>query len=219
MAKPSVCTDLIQQMGWRDMGAEGDPLNRRLYHAIRHVIDSGALGPRSRLPASRDLARELAVSRNTVNHAYEQLQVEGYVHGQVGSGTYVADILPSALLATGGRKPSVRGTGPTERLAGLSRQAEALLAHASASDRQWGAFMPGVPDVTLFPRAVYARIHHRLLRHAGPQLLTYGTRGGVDPLKQALSGHLRVARSVHCEAGQILVTEGCTRPSIWWCAA
>src|SRR5256885_13780901 len=68
--------------------------------------------------------------------------------------------------------------------------------------------MPGVPDVTEFPRATYARIHNRLLRHAGPQLLTYGTRGGVDALKQALAEHLRVARSVDCGPGQVLITEG-----------
>lgn len=211
MAKPSVCADLIQQMGWRDAGGAGEsggPLNRRLYRAIRRCIDSGALAPRSRLPASRDLARELGVSRNTVNHAYEQLQVEGYVSRQVGSGTYVADILPAAMLLTGGRAPLRAPAQPAASPGGLSEQALALLAHASASDRQWGAFMPGVPDVTLFPRAAYARIHNRLLRHARPELLTYGTRGGVDALKSALAGHLRVARSAHCEAGQILVTEG-----------
>ena len=87
-------------------------------------------------------------------------------------------------------------------------QAQALLKTAQASEQQWGAFMPGVPDVTQFPRAAYARIHNRLLRHAGPQLLTYGTRGGVEALKQALAEHLRVARSVNCAADQVLITEG-----------
>ncbi|ATH11395.1 DNA-binding protein [Delftia acidovorans] len=209
MAKPSVCADLILQMDWRGLGGDRTHLNRGLYLAIRQAIDSGALLPRSRLPASRDLARELGVSRNTVNHAYEQLQVEGYVRSQVGRGTHVVDTLPAALLLSGGRAPARRATAAAPAPGGgLSAQAQALLKTAQASEQQWGAFMPGVPDVTEFPRATYARIHNRLLRHAGPQLLTYGTRGGVDALKQALAEHLRVARSVDCGPGQVLITEG-----------
>lgn len=208
MAKPSVCADLILQMGWRDACGPRQPLNRRLYHAIRRAIDSAALAPRSRLPASRDLARELGVSRNTVNHAYGQLQVEGYVCSQVGSGTYVADILPEAMLLSGGRMPQPPAVRQAVSRPGLSVQAQDLLAHASASEQQWGAFMPGVPDVTLFPRALYARLHHRLLCHAGPGLLTYGTQGGVAAIRHALAQHLRVARSVHCDAQQVLMTEG-----------
>src|SRR5256885_24711 len=103
MAKPSVCADLVLQMDWRGLGGDRTHLNRGLYLAIRQAIDSGALLPRSRLPASRDLARELGVSRNTVNHAYEQLQVEGYVRSQVGRGTHVVDTLPAALLLSGGQ--------------------------------------------------------------------------------------------------------------------
>src|SRR5258708_1015457 len=112
MAKPSVCADLILQMDWRGLGGDRTHLNRGLYLAIRQAIDSGALLPRSRLPASRDLARELGVSRNTVNHAYEQLQVEGYVRSQVGRGTHVVDTLPAALLLSGGRAPPPRPPPP-----------------------------------------------------------------------------------------------------------
>ncbi len=208
MAKPSVCADLILQMDWRALDGERARLNRALYLALRQAMDSGALLPGSRLPASRDLARELGVSRNTVNHAYEQLHVEGYVRSQVGRGTQVVDTLPEALLLSGGRAPARRAAAAPVAGRGLSAQAQALLQTAQASAQQWGAFMPGVPDVTEFPRATYARIHNRLLRHAGPQLLTYGTRGGVDALKQALAGHLRVARSVDCGPGQVLITEG-----------
>ncbi|MPM86642.1 HTH-type transcriptional regulatory protein GabR [bioreactor metagenome] len=90
----------------------------------------------------------------------------------------------------------------------LSRGAQQVLAHASAADRQWGAFMPGVPDVSQFPRAVYARILNRLWRHAQPDMLTYDTAGGALPLKQALADYLRVARSVQCSPEQIVITEG-----------
>src|SRR3546814_15191789 len=53
----------------------------------------------------------------------------------------------------------------------LSRRGSQLVHEASASDRQWGAFVPGVPDVSLFPRAVWARLQGRRWRQSQPELL------------------------------------------------
>jgi GntR family transcriptional regulator / MocR family aminotransferase len=69
------------------------PLYRQLYNEIRTAILSGRLQPGVQLPASRDLAAELKVSRNTVLNAYEQLLAEGYIHGKEGSGTFVSQLL------------------------------------------------------------------------------------------------------------------------------
>src|SRR3546814_18498482 len=54
---------------------------------------SGLVGG-SRLPATRQLANELGISRNTVLAAYEQLRAEGFIDGRVGSGSYIAEPLP-----------------------------------------------------------------------------------------------------------------------------
>ncbi len=74
------------------------PLFRQVYDGLRSAILAGRLGPGTRLPASRGLARELGVSRNTVLNAYEQLLAEGYLEGRLGSGTYVPQALPDDLL-------------------------------------------------------------------------------------------------------------------------
>ncbi|RYZ12190.1 MAG: GntR family transcriptional regulator, partial [Comamonadaceae bacterium] len=92
----SICADLVLQ---RMTPASTLPLNRQLYECLRGAILDGSLPPSSGLPATRDLARELGFSRNTVLHAYEQLQAEGYVRSQVGSGTFVAATAPEALLS------------------------------------------------------------------------------------------------------------------------
>jgi GntR family transcriptional regulator/MocR family aminotransferase len=68
--------------------------------------------------------------------------------------------------------------------------------------------MPGVPDVTEFPHRQFSRILSRLWRAPSPELLTYSHGGGHPALRAAIAEHLRVARSVRCEADQILVTEG-----------
>lgn len=212
----SVCVDWLLQNGWGDGAplsarAGGRTLHERLCDLLREGVACGALRPGERLPSSRELMLELGVSRNTVARVYEQLRMEGYVRSHVGSGTYVEHTSPDALLQTAGRRlAGRRRTEPPPAVpeVTLSRSAGAVVANASASSRQWGAFMPGVPDVARFPKVVYARILNRLWRHAQPEMLTYGTAGGALPLKRALADYLRVARSVNCEPGQILITEG-----------
>ena len=70
------------------------PVYQQIYRALRRAILSGALPPHTRLSSTRGLAQETGVSRNTVVIAYEQLLAEGYIVGQLGSGTFVAPEIP-----------------------------------------------------------------------------------------------------------------------------
>src|SRR4051794_32478088 len=78
------------------------PLHRQLYDGLRAAILGGRLAPGDRLPATRTLAADLAVSRNTVTGAFDQLLAEGYLEGRVGAGTFVAQSLPEDLLRVPG---------------------------------------------------------------------------------------------------------------------
>src|SRR4029450_829456 len=80
-----------------NLGGAG-ALSQQIYHALRRAILAGQLAAGTRLPATRGLAHELGVSRNTVLLAYDQLLAEGYTLGQTGSGTYVATALPDVTL-------------------------------------------------------------------------------------------------------------------------
>jgi GntR family transcriptional regulator/MocR family aminotransferase len=79
----------------------------QLIRALKGAILDGRVVAGARLPASRSLARELDMSRNTVLAAYEQLQAEGFLLGRVGSGSFVANVgnaapvkrAPNALVA------------------------------------------------------------------------------------------------------------------------
>ena len=71
--------------------ADGTPLHRQIYLQLRERMASGSLASGARVPASRVLARELRVSRNTVEGALRQLQAEGWIVRRVGSGSRVAD--------------------------------------------------------------------------------------------------------------------------------
>ncbi|KGK13795.1 hypothetical protein DC58_06845 [Vibrio navarrensis] len=67
---------------------QGSHLQQALYLAIRDKIMHGLWSNQGRLPATRKLAEELAVSRNTVTAAYEQLCAEGYIESRRGAGIW-----------------------------------------------------------------------------------------------------------------------------------
>lgn len=207
----SLTSDLIQQR-WADLRQREprQPLQRALYACLRRAIVDGSLPAASRLPASRDLAAELQLSRNTVTAAFDQLMAEGYVRAVTGSGTFVADTVPDHVLWSTGKAPARRRTSDARlvRTGRLSARGERVVANASASPVQWGAFMPGVPDVTQFPHRKFAQISQRLWRKPAPALLTYSPGGGHPQLRAALAAHLRQARSVVCEPEQVLITQG-----------
>src|SRR5260221_13462637 len=66
-------------------------LRQQVYLRLRDAIDAGTFAPGARVPASRDQARVLGVSRNTVLWALERLHAEGYLVARVGDGTYVSE--------------------------------------------------------------------------------------------------------------------------------
>lgn len=183
----------------------GKPVNRQLYQVIREAILSQVMPVGLQLPSSRDLARELAIARNTVTYAYDQLIAEGYLETRRGAGTFVADTVPDQIpeAATDAAvNPQQAGS------LGLSERGTQLIKRAGAYKLQWGAFMPGVPDVTAFPNKVWSRLQNKHWRRSRAEMLTYGHGGGYLPLREAIAEYLRVARSVNCSAEQVIITSG-----------
>src|SRR3954449_5213070 len=74
------------------------PIHRQIYEALRRAVLDGRLRPGQRIPSTRALAVELAVSRLPVLTAYDQLLHERYLEGRVGSGTFVSAAIPDDLL-------------------------------------------------------------------------------------------------------------------------
>nr|WP_321167589.1 PLP-dependent aminotransferase family protein [uncultured Roseateles sp.] len=180
---------------------EGQAVNRQLHELLLQAVLQGRLAAGSKLPSSRWLAQQLGVSRNTVIDAYENLRAQGCLDTRQGSGSYVAEVereVPQVPPRQGRPKEA-----PT-----LSKRGRLLLDQAGVSARQWGAFMPGVPDVTEFPVRTWLRLHNRRWREAQPERLSYAPGGGLPALREALAEHLRGARSVQCTAEQIIITSG-----------
>ena len=198
----SVLSDWLAQRLMREGGV---PLYRQLHRLLQEAILSHTLAAGTKLPSSRMLADELGIARNTVTNVYEQLALEGYVQTTRGSGTYVTDNAPDEIDA----HTEFAAMPDAQRHSGaLSGRGQRLVAGAGASNRQWGAFVPGVPDVTAFPARVWSRLQNKYWRRPHSELMTYSTGGGYLPLRQALAEYLRTARSVRCTPEQIIVTTG-----------
>ncbi len=71
-------------------GDSRQPVYLQLRNILRRLILDHSLPQGAKLPSTRALARNLAISRNTVVNAYEELAAEGLITGAIGSGTRVA---------------------------------------------------------------------------------------------------------------------------------
>ena len=182
---------------------------RLLHECLRTAIRSGQLAPGTRLAATRVLAADLGLARNTVLYAYEQLASEGFVlpdrRGTVVAGTVVAGSagLPVASPVSGGQDGLSRRAQHLRGVAGQDRNATVVF----PADAM-GAFAPGVPALDEFPLAQWRRMLDRAWRALTPRQLNYGDPAGEPQLRMAIAEHLRAARGVVCDASQVFITDG-----------
>jgi GntR family transcriptional regulator / MocR family aminotransferase len=192
------------------------PLHRQLYEGLRRSMLEGKLPAGERLPSSRDLAQDLGLSRNTVVAAINQLSVEGYLVSRVGSGTFVNDNVPRTR--PGQSRARRQQTGLEALPPGqLSARGLALSTSFCATDLEVQPFTPGIADFSAFPLPLWQRLQNKHWRMTYPDMLDYNNSGGYAPLRRALADYLRVFRSVHLDADQVIVTTG-TQQSLELCA-
>lgn len=155
------------------------------------------------LPPSRTLATDLAIARNTVLHAYEQLCAEGYCNSRSGAGTFVASKLPDPLPMAATAAQSNRASP------GLSVRGQQLLGNETRRiTLPSNAFIPGQPDLAAFPWRIWQKLLIAQQRQAQYSDYDYRSDGGHPALKLALAGYLRLSRGVNCEPEQVLITGG-----------
>jgi GntR family transcriptional regulator / MocR family aminotransferase len=183
------------------------PLHRQIYDAYRAAIVNGSLRPGQRVPSTRVLAVELGVSRLPVLNAYAQLLAEGYFESRVGAGTVVSSSLPDQLSSsepTGARLAATH-SGPRR----VARRCSILPSLSSSPWLLgWGAFGVGQVAFDQFPLHVWSSLVARLCRNMDVESFRYGDQMGSKALRVTIATYLRTARSLHCEAEQIMIVSG-----------
>jgi GntR family transcriptional regulator/MocR family aminotransferase len=197
-----------------DLGRDGSrPAYVRLADALREGILVGRFRPGERLPATRSLARDLKLARNTVLEAYEQLLAEGYLMARHGSGTFVAPTLPDEAFRVPRPETNGRGGGGARGPA-LSAFGQRVLsgeAHVHATDDREPhvyEFRYGTPSFREFPLDAWRTLTRRVLDYPPAELLGYGPAQGLPALRQALAHYLERSRGVHCAAEELVVVNG-----------
>lgn len=176
---------------------------RALHRQLRAAILDGRLKPDLRLPATRDLAAALDVSRNTAVAAYEQLLSEGYVVARPGAGTYVANVRPHLRRRA---MPGVHA-GPDGRLSAAWR-APSLLPQSEPAEPVPFDFRIGLSDKTHFPYRVWRRLSARALRGISRTPVAYADPAGQAELRAAIAQNVSLMRAVACQAEDIVATVG-----------
>jgi GntR family transcriptional regulator / MocR family aminotransferase len=157
-------------------------LGAQIEDQLRRAIRAGTVKSGARVPSTRDLARQLGISRRVVVDAYEQLAAEGY------------------LLLRQGARPRV-----AEDIAVTGEQA-AQAAQPAPPPRY--DFRPSVPDVAAFPRTAWLRSLRDGLAAIADHDLAYGDPRGVEPLRAALADYLGRVRGVVADPDRVIVTCG-----------
>jgi len=172
-------------------------LTARIYRQLRDAIRDGRLRPGERLPPTRELAKRLDVSRNTVAAAYDRLTAEGFLTGKVGSGTFVG-----AQPVRRARSAPKGGIQPRKTWRAMPGQV------LTTPPRTAYDFQVGVPDGRLFPLETWRRLLAREWRATATRHANYGDPEGHPGVREAIARHIGVSRSVRAGADDVLVTQG-----------
>jgi GntR family transcriptional regulator/MocR family aminotransferase len=169
------------------------PLRGQLEASLREAIRGGRLRAGERLPSSRELARELGVSRGMVQDCYGQLLAEGYLTSRTGSATRVAGIGGQQARHQPGPGPAAVAPSPPR---------------PSPEPPLIADFKHGVPDLSSFPRTDWAWAVKQACTQAASADLGYGDPRGSSVLREVLAGYLRRVRAAAASPARMIISTG-----------
>ncbi|MGO4597604.1 MocR-like pyridoxine biosynthesis transcription factor PdxR [Terrabacter sp. 2RAF25] len=178
-------------------------LTAQIYAQLREAVLDGRLAGGDRVPATRELAASLRVSRGTVTSAYDRLLAEELLESRRGAGTFVAaGCVPPAGSSGGSGRRRTRPGAVTPTVLWRSPSVPSLVPGEATHD-----FSVGVPDGTLFPLATWRRIVSGTLRRGRLAPDTYDERG-ASRLEAEIARYAGVSRSVAASADDVVATAG-----------
>lgn len=188
---------------------EPQRLYRQIAEQLRTLITAEKLTVGSRLPAERDLARQLGVSRPSVREALIAMEVEGWVEVRTGSGVYVLDRVNQASGRNASRTPKLSPNewGPLELIRArrvVEGEVAAVAAtqakrkHIAAIDNAL-ASMKTAADHGVLPLEGDRAFHTAIVESCDNVVLTETVQGFWDsrrgPLFERLGGYFETAHS------------------------
>lgn len=165
------------------------PLVSQLYNQIKERILSGEMAKGVRLKSVRAFARELNISRNTVENTYQQLVSEGYIDSKPCSGYFVAALDPLWAAAQEAKADDV------------------VCADASGDDGCID-FNPASLSPDAFPLTLWRKLLAECVEEERYRLSVYSDSQGDSGLRREIKKYLATSRGVSCEPEQIVICAG-----------
>ncbi len=166
------------------------PLHKKIYQKLKKQILSGELQPDTKLPSIKNFSLELSVSRNTVEHAYQQLCAEGYIHSRPRSGYYVSSIDPEFLP-----RDLCKIHTAHQEVSGF----EKLYSYD---------FHPAILSAESFPVNLWRKLYLDCLKEDPKQYSNYKDQQGDFALRCEIQKYLARSRDVSCDPEQIVLCSG-----------
>ncbi len=185
-------------------GDRKDPLYLQLYKYIRAEIVSGSLSKGTKLPALRRIAEDQNLSITTVEQAYNQLAVEGYVESKPQSGFYVAEIPGPAMVGTisdaGTENDAAGYIGTGGRSADFA--STKTLSDYTISESKY------ITDDAAFDFKKWRKVMLRVFDQHTDLLMQEGDPQGEPALRYEISKYVLNSRGVRCKPDQIIIGAG-----------
>ncbi|HEX3895253.1 MAG TPA: PLP-dependent aminotransferase family protein [Rudaea sp.] len=181
------------------------PRYLQLARALKQAILERRCAPATRLPATRVLARELGLSRNTVLAAYEQLVAEGFIEGRVGSGCYVAALSGSEAARESAPQPK----RPRKIVLARRGQRIAAVYDRAIPGRQHRGLRYNLQYGLPMANTQLASAWRRELNYAAAHAQTdYPDPQGLSELRQEVCGYLARRRGIVASPDEVLIVSG-----------
>ncbi len=170
----------------------GRTIYEYLYHCIREDILSGNLHAGEQLPSKRSLARELGISVTSVENAYAQLVLEGYIHGETGRGFFVNDLIEPVPV-----REAARPFDPASILHPVEKAPSHII-----------DFKANRSSVEHFPFSIWSKLMRNVLSERNAAILGTIPYNGLFELRSALSAYLYRHRGIEADPEQIIIGAG-----------
>jgi DNA-binding transcriptional MocR family regulator len=168
-------------------------LYRQLGSYLQDLIRSGELAAGDRLPPTRELAGQLGLNRTTVSAAYDLLESEGLIKGEVGRGSYVC----------GSPEPRAEKMNWSRTLTASPSTPAGTAASGTIN------FSSSRPSEAMFPLEEFRECCREVLENANLRtLMQLGSPGGYEPLRRYLLARA-AEQGIARDSDDILITNGC----------
>ncbi len=166
------------------------PYYIQLYDYIKQAILAGEVDEGEKLPSLRSFAKSTGLSITTIEQAYNQLLVEGYIYSRAQSGYYVSRVYHAGSQAVP-ETPDVL----TQKVSTLEEAID-----TESLDMQF--------DAECFDFNKWKKCMNKVLTEFSPALFFEGDSQGERGLRAEISKYLYMSRGVTCDPDQIFIGAG-----------